>query len=154
MKSHTDPLAASAKLSAPHETAVSPASRSEESPERRRRTSASRTSDGNGHQVFDLRRLLNALAAARNGDFSVRLPPDWTGLEGKIADAFNDIMMANQTMAQELKRVSHAVGKEGKIRQRADFSSGGGAWRGMEDSVNTLIADLAWPITEVTRSIG
>src|SRR5262245_15271846 len=108
----------------------------------------------NGDHGFEPRRLLQALTAARNGDFSVRLPSDWTGLEGKIADAFNDIMMSNETMARELERVSHAVGKEGKIRQRATFSSRGGAWHGMQESLNTLIADLAWPITEVTRSIG
>ena len=34
--------------------------------------------------------LLQALEAVRNGDFSARLPQDWTGLEGKIADRFND----------------------------------------------------------------
>src|SRR5262252_6636212 len=112
------------------------------------------TDGGNGDHGFEPRRLLQALTAARNGDFSVRLPSDWTGLEGKIADAFNDIMMSNETMARELERVSHAVGKEGKIRQRATFSSRGGAWHGMQESLNTLIADLAWPITEVTRSIG
>jgi HAMP domain-containing protein/signal transduction histidine kinase/DNA-binding response OmpR family regulator len=57
-------------------------------------------------------------------------------------------------MASELDRVSRAVGKEGKIRQRASFRAGAGAWRDMEESINNMIADLAWPITEVTRSIG
>src|SRR5438132_93223 len=99
---------------------------------------ATNAEDGHSSPGFEPRRLLTALVAARNGDFSVRLPSDWTGLEGKIADAFNDIIMSNEMMARELERVSHAVGKEGKIRQRASFSSGGGAWRGMQDSVNTL----------------
>ena len=84
---------------------------------------------GTGHNGFDIRQLLQALLAARNGDFSARLPSDWTGVEGKIADAFNDIMVANETMARELDRVSRVVGKEGKIGQRASFSSCGGAWR-------------------------
>src|SRR5207247_73425 len=92
--------------------------------------------------------------ATRNGDFSVRLPSDWAGIDGKIADAFNDIMLANQTMAGELERVSRAVGREGKIRQRAAFSPAGGAWRRIEESVNSLISDLVWPISEITRTIG
>ena len=34
----------------------------------------------------ELSALLGAMQAVRNGDFSVRLPGDWTGLPGKIAD--------------------------------------------------------------------
>ena len=37
--------------------------------------------------------LLQALLAMRDGDFSVRLPGDWTGLDGKIADTFNEIVV-------------------------------------------------------------
>src|SRR4051794_12832510 len=74
---------------------------------------------GHGKESFDSRELLRALISARDGDFSVRLPDDLIGIEGKIADAFNDIMRGNETMARELQRVSHSVGREGKIRQRA-----------------------------------
>jgi hypothetical protein len=56
--------------------------------------------------------ILAALQTMRDGDFSVRLPVVWTGLEGKIADTFNDIISANEQMARELNRVGMAVGKE------------------------------------------
>src|SRR4051812_36078425 len=36
--------------------------------------------------------LLGALTALKKGDFSIRLPVDWPGLEGKIADTFNDVI--------------------------------------------------------------
>ena len=98
--------------------------------------------------------LLECVVAMRNGDFTVRLPSEWTGIHGRIADAFNDIVSANQSMAQDLERVSRVVGKEGKVNQRANFRVSAGAWRAMEDSVNTLITDLVWPTTEVTRTIG
>ena len=39
---------------------------------------------------LDLRKLLRALQAVRDGDFSVRLASDQTGLAGKVADTFND----------------------------------------------------------------
>ena len=47
--------------------------------------------------------ILAGLQTMRDGNFSVRLPGSWTGLEGKIADTFNEIVAANEQMAQELK---------------------------------------------------
>ena len=37
------------------------------------------------------RQLLATLGAVRDGDFSARLPSDWTGLDGKVADTVNQI---------------------------------------------------------------
>src|SRR5689334_23192665 len=61
---------------------------------------------------FDLDGLLIALQAMRAGDFTVRLPGNRTDLAGKIADTFNDIVAANQRMAQQLELVGQAVGRE------------------------------------------
>ncbi|MGE5539276.1 MAG: HAMP domain-containing protein, partial [Gemmatimonas sp.] len=90
----------------------------------------------------------------RGGDFSVRLPGNQTGLVGKIADTFNDIVAANERMASQLERVGSVVGKEGKTRHRVKFGIAYGAWGEMENSVNTLIDDLLWPTTAVTRAIS
>ncbi|MGA3049865.1 MAG: HAMP domain-containing protein [Terracidiphilus sp.] len=98
--------------------------------------------------------ILAALQTMRDGDFSVRLPVAWTGLEGKIADTFNDIITANEQMARELNRVGLAVGKEGRTRERTRFQQLRGAWGEMEVSVNTLVEDLLRPTTEVTRAIA
>ena len=68
----------------------------------------------NHQEALDLTVILTSLQTMRDGDFSVRLPGTWIGLAGKIADTFNDIVAANQQMAQELKRVGQVVGKEGK----------------------------------------
>ena len=89
----------------------------------------------------------------RFGDFSVRLPGDQTGLSGKIADTFNEIVAANERMAQQLEHVGQVVGREGKTRQRVKFGLSDGAWGEMETSVNTLIDDLLWPTTAVTHAI-
>src|SRR3984957_4304832 len=98
--------------------------------------------------------LLVALQAVRTGDFSVRLRTDQTGLAGKIADTFNDIVAANERMADQLELVGQVVGREGRTRQRVDFALSNGAWGEMRSSVNMLIEDLLWPITEVTRTIS
>src|SRR3954471_22741014 len=98
--------------------------------------------------------LLQALQAMRSGDFSVRMTGNHLGVEGKIADTFNEIVAANQRMAQQLERVGQVVGREGKTRQRVRFGLTSGAWGEMESSVNTLIDDLLWPTTEVTRAVA
>src|SRR5437868_4475158 len=73
-----------------------------------------------GHDT-QLLRLLAALQAMRAGDFSVRMPGHETGLFGKIADTFNDIVAANEHMAQQLDHVGQVVGRDGKTRTRVRF---------------------------------
>ena len=129
----------------------------------RKSTQSKSTAPGNGagqnHQklestTFDIATLLTALRNMRDGDFSVRLPNAWTGLEGKVADTFNDIVAANEQMARELKRIGQVVGKQGKTRERARFEQVRGSWGEIEISVNTLVEDLIRPTAEVTRAIG
>src|SRR5271163_2501741 len=100
------------------------------------------------------RQLLKALTASKKGDFSVRLPLDWNGTAGKIADGFNDVIERNERMAQELERLSRVVGKEGKINQRASIGEVTGSWADSVASVNTLIGDLVHPTSETARVIG
>jgi HAMP domain-containing protein/CheY-like chemotaxis protein/signal transduction histidine kinase len=116
---------------------------------------------GNGHAASnggnvsaDLSVILGALQTMREGDFSVRLPGYWTGLHGKIADTFNEIVATNQQMSRELTRVGQAVGKEGRTSERARFHQSRGSWGEMEVSINTLTEDLLRPTTEVTRAIA
>ncbi len=101
-----------------------------------------------------LQNLLSALQLVRGGDFSVRMPGDSVGIEGKIADTFNEIVAANQQMAKQLELVGQVVGREGKTRKRVVMGLPQGAWREMEDSINTLIDDLLWPTVQVTGAIA
>jgi HAMP domain-containing protein/CheY-like chemotaxis protein/signal transduction histidine kinase len=121
--------------------------------EREARARRSNGRDGAEEGTLDLRRLLRALQAVRDGVFSVRLPSDQTGLAGKVADTFNEIVTANERLARELERAGQIVGKDGKTRHRLASDRRSGAWGAMETSVNTLIDDLLWPTTEVTRTI-
>src|SRR6202167_3741380 len=98
--------------------------------------------------------ILERMQAMRDGDFSVRLPGSWTGLSGKMADTFNEIAMANQRIAKELRRVGQVVGKKGRTRERARFDESRGAWGEIEDSVNTLVEDLLRPTRELPRASG
>src|SRR5262245_40519323 len=105
-------------------------------------------------QAIDSTALLSALTALKKGDFSVRLPLDWTGIAGKVADTFNEVIELNERMAKELERISRVVGTEGRINQRASLGAVSGAWEDSIDSVNALIGDLVHPTSETARVIG
>src|SRR5688572_4919112 len=95
--------------------------------------------NGEVPSAIDASELLRVLAAVRNGDFSVRMPLDRTGLAGKVADNLNAIIELNHGMAEEFDRISKVVGKEGKIHQRARLEDGKGGWGRAVESVNALI---------------
>ena len=108
----------------------------------------------NTTDTLDEKQLLAALVALKRGDFSARLPTEWTGVAGKIADTLNDVIEQNERLAKELERVSRAVGREGKLAQRASLTSARGSWANLIESVNTLIEDMARPTAEMSRVIG
>ena len=98
--------------------------------------------------------LLGTLARVRSGDLSARMPVEWTGLPGKIADALNDILAANENLSAEVARVTQAVGKEGKLSQRVAVGGPDRVWAETVTGVNNLIEDLVSPTTDMQRVIG
>src|SRR5437879_5093313 len=108
----------------------------------------------NGENQFELKQLLNALTAFKRGDFSVRLPEDWTGLAGKVADTFNDVIAINERMRRELERITRVVGKEGRISQRVSLGAVSEGWADSIGCINVLIGDLVHPTSEMARVIG
>src|SRR5205823_458582 len=125
----------------------------------KKNTSLSRRADPangsrSGIHECDNGELLRALMAFKRGDFSVRLPDDWTGVAGKIADTFNEVIAKNQRMTMELDRIGRAVGKKGCITQRASLGDVSNSWADAIRSVNGLIGDLVHPTSEMARVIG
>jgi len=104
----------------------------------------------NGDNQIELKQLLNALTAFKRGNFSVRLPEDWTGLAGKVADTFNDVIAINERMSRELERIGRVVGKEGRISQRVSLGAVSDGWADSIGSINTLIGDLVHPTSEMS----
>src|SRR5688572_20934096 len=104
---------------------------------------------------IDRELLLNVLHSFKRGDFSVRLPSTWKGINAKIADSFNSIAEMNESMSEELERISRVVGREGRIDERVRLGETvRGDWAGWEESVNMLVSDLVWPLNETARVIG
>jgi HAMP domain-containing protein/signal transduction histidine kinase len=107
----------------------------------------------NGNDL-DTGQLLAALMAFKRGDFSARLPEDWIGVPGKIADTFNTVIETNQRMARELERIGRVVGTEGRITQRASIGEVTNSWAEAIGSINDLVGDLVRPTSEMARVIG
>ena len=119
-----------------------------------RRRSPAGSENGDGAEALDRRHLLRVLTRLKKGDFTVRLEAGLSGVDGKIAEAFNEVVELNQRMSLELDRLSRLVGKEGRISERASLGDVQGSWGASMRSVNTLIADLARPTIDTSRVIG
>src|SRR3981081_1393406 len=101
----------------------------------------------------DTRVALNVLNAVKRGDFTVRMPSNWTGSAGKVASSLNDIIESNQRLEREIRRLSKRVGKEGQVKRAARGDAGGGL-SSTVGAVTAIVEDLVRPNTEMARVIS
>ena len=99
-----------------------------------------------------LAELAAALTAFRNGDFAVRLGRR-DGLLGDVVDRFNELADQQERRTRELVRVSHVIGREGRMTERLSELADKGDWASSANAVNSMIDDLVRPTTEVARVI-
>jgi hypothetical protein len=71
----------------------------------------------------ELERLLGALEAARDGDFRVRLPANAKGVAGDLYRVFNELAERREAFSKEVARVGRAIGREGRLTERAEAPS-------------------------------
>jgi len=102
--------------------------------------------------MLDRGELLKSLRALKRGDFTVRMPLNLTGIDGEIAQTFNDVVELEEAKAQEIARVADQVGKEGQTAARMNVPGASGSWVEVIDAINTLISDTAYPMQEVARA--
>src|SRR3984957_9983541 len=98
--------------------------------------------------------LLTVLTEVKNGNFSVRMPIDKSGIHGKIYDTLNEIISLNEEMMFEFTRAGNTIGKQGKLTQRIDAPSVKGSWSKGVESLNALISDLVHPTIEIAHVIS
>ncbi|HYL87305.1 MAG TPA: response regulator [Burkholderiales bacterium] len=106
-----------------------------------------------GH-AEELSAIHAALVALRRGDPAAKLPIQGSPQFSKVADVFNDLVEQNVSMAEELSKLSQAVGKEGKLKRRASLPQARGFWAQSVENINALIDDLVHPTNEAARVIG
>jgi signal transduction histidine kinase/ActR/RegA family two-component response regulator/HAMP domain-containing protein len=102
---------------------------------------------------LDRRAILAALRAYRKGDFSARLPLDLVGVDGEIAQVFNDVVEMSAICSGEVARLREQVGGHGRLAQRAGVRTATGAWAGTLEALNALIDDSGRPLAEIVRVV-
>src|SRR5918993_4072983 len=101
------------------------------------------------------RDLLRLLGEVRNGNFSLRMPIDKTGISGKICDTLNEIISLNEILMLELTKAGKTIGKQGNLSHRVELPKyASGSWRTGVDSINNLISDLVHPTIEIAHVIS
>jgi len=104
---------------------------------------------------LDGKALLRVLSEVRNGNFSVRMPNDRLGVNGKICDTLNDIISLNEILVQELAEARNIIGKQGKLNHRVEMPRmARGSWSNAAESINSLISDLVHPTIEIAHVIS
>ncbi len=99
--------------------------------------------------------LLTALVQLKEGNFSIRLPEKHRdGKLSEVACTFNEIVNIIGQISHEFKRTVRAVGKEGKIDERAVVPDLKGGWRTQVEYLNTLVTNLVQPMAEMSDVIG
>ncbi|MER5824023.1 HAMP domain-containing protein, partial [Streptomyces mirabilis] len=98
----------------------------------------------------DLRPLLAAMTAARDGDFS-KVPETGYGLVADLSAAFNQIIDRSTHFNTEVQRVRRELVRHGRLDERLSASPGQGSWTTRVNDVNQLLDALVAPAANATR---
>ncbi len=107
-----------------------------------------------GSSELDRRELLAALRALRRGELGVRLREDVAGVDGQIAETFNELVELVSAIKDETADVCHAVGKQGQAGRRMRRFNATGDWALFVTSVNSVIEDLTGHANEIARIVS
>jgi HAMP domain-containing protein/signal transduction histidine kinase/DNA-binding response OmpR family regulator len=122
-------------------------------PRRAPKVERARSTDEPAVDEAQLRRLLDAMVAMRDGSFRKRLPAAGDGLVGELAAVYNEIADRQQHLAAELARVHRVAGREGRHSERLVPGVGEGAWAKAIDDANGLVTALVRPTGELARVV-
>ncbi|HET9953845.1 MAG TPA: HAMP domain-containing protein [Polyangiaceae bacterium] len=116
-------------------------------------TNGRKTASTGKTDSLERKAILAGLRALRRGEFGTRLPDGLIGIDGQIAEAFNDIALQLASLEGELQEVRVAVGKEGRNKRRLQRSIGKNGWESIVGSVNELVDDVTTHTAELTNVV-
>jgi len=102
------------------------------------------------YHALDPKQVHDALQRLLDGDFSVRMPADWTGRAGMVASVFNALLDKLELLSSEHVRVTSEIGKEGRLGGWAEVHFLSGRWRAMLDSLNQMAEVLTDEVRRVS----
>jgi HAMP domain-containing protein/signal transduction histidine kinase/CheY-like chemotaxis protein len=118
-----------------------------------------------GNLTAQVRNIAQVATAVAGGDLSQKVTVDVKGEILELKNTINTMVDQLSSFADEVTRVAHEVGTEGKLGGQAEVEDVSGTWRHLTESVNQLaqnlttqvraIADVATAVTQgdLTRAI-
>ncbi|GAA4801687.1 hypothetical protein GCM10023220_33110 [Streptomyces ziwulingensis] len=104
-------------------------------------------------RASELRFLLAAMTAARDGDFA-KVPEGGQGIVAELAAVHNQIMDRNLHFNGEVRRVGRELVRHGRLDERLSASPGQGCWTSRVNDVNQLLDVLVAPAANATRVLN
>ncbi|MEU0071648.1 HAMP domain-containing protein [Streptomyces sp. NPDC006332] len=101
-------------------------------------------------RASDLRPLLAAMTAARDGDFA-KVPESGPGPVAELTAIFNQIMDRSTHFNTEVQRVKREVVRHGRLDERLGASPGQGSWTSRVNDVNQVLDALVAPAANAAR---
>ncbi|WP_330283489.1 HAMP domain-containing protein [Streptomyces sp. NBC_00588] len=101
-------------------------------------------------RASELRTLLAAMKAARDGDFK-KVPETSHGIVAELTAAFNQIVDRSVHFNGEVQRVKRELVRHGRLDERVSASPGQGAWTSRVNDVNQILDALVAPAANATR---
>ncbi|MEU1100385.1 HAMP domain-containing protein [Streptomyces tibetensis] len=101
-------------------------------------------------RASDLRPLLAAMTAARDGDFT-KVPESGHGMVAELTAVHNQIMDRSVHFTFEVQRVRRELVRHGRLDERLSASPGQGLWTSRVNDVNQLLDALVAPAANATR---
>ncbi|MCF1646139.1 HAMP domain-containing protein [Streptomyces indiaensis] len=101
-------------------------------------------------RASDLRPLLAAMTAARDGDFT-KVPESGHGMVAELTAVYNQIMDRSVHFTSEVQRVRRELVRHGRLDERLSASPGQGLWTSRINDVNQLLDALVAPAANATR---
>ncbi|MGB8963471.1 MAG: HAMP domain-containing protein [Pseudonocardiaceae bacterium] len=103
-----------------------------------------------GNLTDQVRSIAQVATAVARGDLSRKITVDARGEILELKNTLNTMVDQLSAFADEVTRVAHEVGSEGKLGNQAQVSGVAGTWKALTDNVNGMAANL----TSQVRSIA
>src|SRR6202000_2689988 len=98
-----------------------------------------------------VRNIAAVTTAVATGDLSKKITVDVKGEILELKNTINTMVDQLSSFAAEVTRVAREVGTEGKLAGEADVPGGGGTWKDLTDSVNSMAGNLTAQVRNIAE---
>src|SRR5438067_1209494 len=98
-----------------------------------------------------IRNIAGVTTAVANGDLSQKISVDVKGEMLELKNTINTMVDRLSAFADQVTRVAHEVGVEGKLGGQASVNGASGTWKDLTEAVNQLAANLTTQVRAIAE---